>query len=599
MLVLDLKIHTVVVVFVVCSSELLLCGYDVIAMKRRLLEALGPETAGGRGWVSIRGNSARLLPPGPSNLDELFAWPLDIARAIGSERPSPAGPGEGEARVHRLHAVLNRGLHCDSLYSGFDCPRWAITPTLDAVVAHYGFQFSNPDHVVITFGSACDWGDLQRLVLYAISTACDDSKSCVMKNIMDRLPQTARNMIETLSPPSTASGWEKKICMEEIRKWLMENRAWVFRPQATSDCMVHEQHCFCYGGFRTEPESELDPEAAASDSAAKKKRPWCISTAGVTCVAWSSVGSRDGDAHTSEIFHHVWQAERVALAELRLEDVAFVECVPRYPAAERLGRQMSEACLAFWVVVGSQYLAVPSLRERFLGALLNRLTVEWHGPPSQEAVEIEFMHLFARSMQMTATDLICETDESRWAMYLHIANERGKKTGRVFTNEELIALPPWQLLTLIQPVGAPQRLDEWYVFMEANHPVQEGEAFFCDIDHHPGTRSTGGREWPSQLTHGTVLAVFERERWKMATPKEYMGALGFHSLPDYCSRFSMSPAVKVIDRLGLTDKEVRLLCGNGMHLMTQAAWMTYVLSNISEKEPLCDECVDDQDDEWS
>lgn len=61
----------------------------------------------------------------------------------------------------------------------------------------------------------------------------------------------------------------------------------------------------------------------------------------------------------------------------------------------------------------------------------------------------------------------------------------------------------------------------------------------------------------------------------------------------------MSPAVKVIDRLGLTDKEVRLLCGNGMHLMTQAAWMTYVLSNISEKEPLCDECVDDQDDEWS
>ena len=123
----------------------------------------------------------------------------------------------------------------------------------------------------------------------------------------------------------------------------------------------------------------------------------------------------------------MWQVEGVALAELRLEDVAFMECVPRYPAAERLGRQMAEACLPLWVVVGAQYFACPSLRERVLGALLNRLTVEWHGPPSQQAVELEFVHVFARSMQMTATDLVCESDDSRWDMYLEMAEERGKK----------------------------------------------------------------------------------------------------------------------------------------------------------------------------
>ena len=335
-----------------------------------------------------------------------------------------------------------------------------------------------------------------------------------------------------------------------------------------------------------------------SDSAATTQmRRWCISTAGVTCVAWSSTGSHEKDAHTSEIFHHIWQVERIRLHELGLEDVAFMECVPRYPAAERLGRQMSEACLALWVVVGSQYFAYPSLRERVLGALLSRLTVEWHGPPSQQAVELEFMFLFTRSMQMTATDIICESDESRWAMYLQMANERGKKAGRVFSKDELMALPPWQLLTLIQPVGAPQRLDEWYDYMEQEFPMQEGQAFFCDIDHHPRTRSTGGREWPSQLTHGTVMAIFGRDRWKMATPKEFMGALGLHSLPQFCGSNPMCPVVGIMDGLGLTDKEVRLLCGNGMHLMTQAAWQMYVLSNISDKQQLCKECF--EDDEWS
>ena len=91
------------------------------------------------------------------------------------------------------------------------------------------------------------------------------------------------------------------------------------------------------------------------------------------------------------------------------------------------------------------------------------------------------------------------------------------------------------------------------------------------------------------------MAIFGRERCKMATPKEYMGALGFHSLPEFCRSFPMSPVVEIMDQLELTDKEVRLLCGNGMHLMTQAAWMTYVLSNISDKEPLC---VEFFDEEW-
>ena len=566
-----------------------------VPMKRRLLEALGPDTGGGRGWVSIRNSAPRILPPGPADVDELFKWPLRVVQAIGADAsPGYIGAeaiGEGEARLLRLYSNLSRGLHMDALYAGFDCPRWALSTAVEAAVDHYGWKFDTDGTPMLTFGSVCEWGSMQCTVLFGVSEQVDGGKGCIFGDILQRLPPTAQRMIESMIPDDACTTEQKKIAFEEIRVWLFENRKWVFTPGHTSQCMMHEQLCFCHGGFR----SSGDDGSSSSGSSAKQ-RPWCFSTAGVTCVAWSTTGTQTGAAHGSDLYHHIWQTERISLAEYETEDVAFMECTPRYPAYERLGVQMAITHFALWVIVGSQFFAIPSLRERVLGAVLNRLTVQWVGPPTRESVEIEFNQMFARSMQITATALLVDSDDNRWEMYLRIANKRGEKRGRVFTMKQLKRLQPWQLLTFIQPPGACARLAEWYDYMEQHHPMQPGEAFFCDIDHHPGTRSTGGKEFPSQLTHGTVLAIFGREDWKMCTPKEHMAALGFHALPRHCHAFPECPVVSVLDRLNIEDADVKHLCGNGMHLQTQAAWMIYIISNIQSKQDQR-ECPDD--DEWA
>ena len=110
-------------------------------MKRRLLDTLDP--AEGRGWSSIRNQTARTSRPGPENLRELFKWPERVAQDLARNYSVDGSDGEGEARMMRLNAVLDRGLGIDSLYSGFDCPRWALEPTRDFIIKERGWTFRN------------------------------------------------------------------------------------------------------------------------------------------------------------------------------------------------------------------------------------------------------------------------------------------------------------------------------------------------------------------------------------------------------------------------------------------------------------------------
>ena len=395
---------------------------------------------------------------------------------------------------------------------------------------------------------------------------------------------------------------QKVQAFSSIRHWLLENRSWVYDKTAMSPCLVHGEKCFCHAGFRhevTEEEvidSNVSPPAVLSSSESTR-RPWAVSTAGVTCVAWSNAGKCEGAGHISELFHHIWQVERIAMMESGCEDIGFMECTPRYPAAQRLQEECGEVCEAVWVVAGSHYMGFPALRERVLGALLNRKTVRWCGPAEQKDIEREFTQLFSKSVEMSGGSLLTDTDEERWAKYVRMADNRHKRSGRTFSVAELQALDSWELLMVIAPPGTNQRLDEWYTHMEQCHPMMPGEAFLCDIDHHPNTRSTGGREFPSQLTHGTIMAITAREQWKIATIREHLSAQGFHALPAQCEHFVECPVVKILHDLNLKDGEMKALCGNGMHLQTQAAWMLYVFCNISEVTTE-QQTVEESDNEW-
>ena len=84
---------------------------------------------------------------------------------------------------------------------------------------------------------------------------------------------------------------------------------------------------------------------------------------------------------------------------------------------------------------------------------------------------------------------------------------------------------------------------------------------------------SGGDLWPTQLTHGSIIA-FRKEGdktvWKMTTALEHMCALGWRMHFD--SRlFPVSKMRYAIKSLGLSPHQVKTLAVNSMHLRTQMA----------------------------
>eukprot|EP00975_Prorocentrum_lima_P062851 12887927-Prorocentrum_lima.AAC.1 len=55
--------------------------------------------------------------------------------------------------------------------------------------------------------------------------------------------------------------------------------------------------------------------------------------------------------------------------------------------------------------------------------------------------------------------------------------------------------------------------------------------------------------------------------------------MGFHMFRDMSQEFGVSIMRNILEQVG--HHGLQSLCGNGMHLVTQACWMLYVFSNIT------------------
>ena len=81
------------------------------------------------------------------------------------------------------------------------------------------------------------------------------------------------------------------------------------------------------------------------------------------------------------------------------------------------------------------------------------------------------------------------------------------------------------------------------------------------------------------MTDGTVMKISaDHVAWCIATPTEHFTALSFNMHP---CKDNICPASKLAATLAaLRPSQAKMLAGNAMHLVTQCAWMLYVLSNI-------------------
>jgi len=506
-----------------------------------------------------------VFPSGPGTLEEAMDWPRSIIDALLQGADGSAD----ESLLMRVQMNLRQRNVVVTDYSGWDCPQWCFHAMIAAFRNHLQWEPSMLSEA-FNFARACDFGPVQNRVLTAISHQHHKSSMCVHANMIHRLPRKARRHIERELPPPDASVDTRRDAYSAIALWLLENRQWVFPADAKAECSTHGKQCFANGIMWVPEDQRESPD-----------RPSIWNISGLTCHAWSAEGKGEGLAHESALYHGIWHAERIALAEASQEDGFFFECTPLFPVRELIRDRFAKTHFCFWVIVDPLWQGYPSRRRRVLCFCGNRKTLVWTGAETNELFMQDFHRRFSRTVVLAGSSLMCDTESNRWAAYRDIAMRRGHD----LTVQELEDMPVDDMTDLIGPPGFGQRLAEWSSFHQANVGAP---GFMADCDHHPVVgRNAGGMTWPVQLTHGTIVCFGGGgpHDWRMATAKEHMVAQGFHAVPAASSSLHpVCPLADILDQLQVSSKDVKKLSGNGMSLITQSSFMMCIFANVVRRD---------------
>ena len=286
--------------------------------------------------------------PGPSNVHEAFLWPIrKLAMACADSD-----------REHRLRNLLAQGVCASSDFSGMGGDR-EIMRLLEGVMAQRQFPLDAPWTPGCRFRHvrSCDIAPLPRRVLTYCSVAFDQRCSCVMTDLLERLPAEFRQQVDSMCP---AKDDDAEICETKydlIDSYLCMNRHEIF-SESEAYCEVHEGLCSvdrwataCQQG-----------SSSSSGSSSHKPQPLRLNSAGTVCVGWSSVGKRKRFGHSSELPHSVWLRERQYRAESDLEDMFFQECTVLYPAQTKLAIPLAASHQVLTIKTGPQAQGHPSAR---------------------------------------------------------------------------------------------------------------------------------------------------------------------------------------------------------------------------------------------
>ena len=89
-----------------------------------------------------------------------------------------------------------------------------------------------------------------------------------------------------------------------------------------------------------------------------------------------------------------------------------------------------------------------------------------------------------------------------------------------------------ELLCCRLPPGDVGRFDAWFKTRACQIMMRDDNLLYFVIAHHPETASTGGADWPCQLTRGTVVQLMQNKpvlgafELRIATGLEHLQAMG-------------------------------------------------------------------------
>ena len=259
-----------------------------------------------------------------------------------------------------------------------------------------------------------------------------------------------------------------------------------------------------------------------------------------------------------------------------LEDIACVECVPQFPFERKVLEPLENECEGLWTNDGPELHGEPHLRWRMHGAVWNKASMIWVGPPPQDW-QRDFEEKFHRAHAVDCTIFLQADKQQVWQDVELMLHRRGHYI-KMHAYDQLRAD---EALDLMCPPYMRELVAQHLETTECKQALEAGKPWAIDAEQGPGTGSSPGLDWPSQLTHGTVM-VFTRVgpgtsglRVRLASKLEHAQAMGWNVL---CDEYPLSPLCQVLQQL--KPYEVKALVGNGMSLRVECAFMMYILSNL-------------------
>ena len=289
--------------------------------------------------------------------------------------------------------------------------------------------------------------------------------------------------------------------------------------------------------------------------------------------------------------------------ELKLEDLLFLECTPRFPAAQRLEAAFGKEAKVLAVHDGPELHGWPTRRRRVLACVVNLRTCAWMGASEPSRVSQDYAERFARKIVSTGAVFLQAGDEERAEEWTKMALIQKNK----LAVDDVLALmrseQHSELMRLAWPPGAIKRWEEWKTYYETwcekkepfvnnegrSIPLPENpdKIFLCDVDHNcEGKGPSSGPLFPCQLTHGTIVCFSKdsagETRWRLVTTSEHYIALGWHmSTKEGC--YAETALKRHLQQF--TSQQAKAFSGNSMHLLTQSAWMLYCLFEVMMHQP--------------
>ena len=228
------------------------------------------------------------------------------------------------------------------------------------------------------------------------------------------------------------------------------------------------------------------------------------------------------------------------------------------------------------VVSGPQDFGEPHLRARFHACGVNRRTCKWIGPPPPRVQE-DFNRRFNRAVVMHGDAFLIASPSEYLAELKRLAALQGTRN---LPDHYFASLGSAELIRAVMPAGAVNIWEAWMQEPLATQCFDAGQPFLCDLQQRPESASAGGPDYPSQLTHGTIVANFGDGRPpRVATALEACQAMGFNLLSDAIPKSTLAPVLR-----GLPPGRLQKLCGNGMQLTVEAAWMLYCVMNVVRQD---------------